>query len=37
LYRLPQLTYADNHPGNRIPALRFAFTVTAGGQAKSAR
>jgi hypothetical protein len=30
LYRLPQLTYADDHPGNRIPALRFAFTVTAG-------
>jgi hypothetical protein len=28
LYRLPQLTYADDHPGNRIPALRFAFTVT---------
>ena len=29
LYRLPQLTYADDHPGNRIPALRFAFNVTA--------
>jgi hypothetical protein len=29
LYRLPQLTYADDHPGNRIPALRFAFRVTA--------
>jgi hypothetical protein len=28
LYRLPQLTYADDHPGNRIPALRFSFTVT---------
>jgi len=28
LYRLPQLTYADDHPGNRIPALRFAFLVT---------
>ena len=28
LYRTPQLTYADDHPGNRIPALRFAFTVT---------
>jgi hypothetical protein len=28
LYRLPQLTYADDHPGNRIPALRFAFAVT---------
>ena len=30
LYRLPQLTYADDHPGNKIPALRFAFQVTAG-------
>jgi hypothetical protein len=28
LYRLPQLTYADDHPGNHIPALRFAFAVT---------
>ena len=28
LYRLPQLTYADDHPGNRIPALRFMFVVT---------
>jgi hypothetical protein len=27
---LPQLTYADDHPGNRIPALRFAFEVTRG-------
>ena len=30
LYRLPQLTYADDHPGNKIPALRFAFEVTEG-------
>ena len=30
LYRLPQLTYADDHPGNKIPALRFAFEVTSG-------
>ena len=28
LYRLPQLTYADDHPGNKIPALRFSFEVT---------
>jgi hypothetical protein len=28
LYRQPQLTYADDHPGNKIPALRFAFDVT---------
>jgi len=27
LYRLPQLTYADDHPGNKIPALRFAFEI----------
>lgn len=27
VYRLPQLTYAQDHPGNKIPALRFAFTV----------
>ena len=28
LYRLPQLTYADDHPGNKIPALHFNFEVT---------
>jgi len=28
LYRLPQLTYADDHPGNKIPALRFTFELT---------
>lgn len=28
LYRLPQLTYADDHPGNKIPALRFMFEIT---------
>jgi len=28
LYRLPQLTYADDHPGNRIPAVRLMFTIT---------
>jgi len=27
LYRTPQLTYADDHPGNKIPALRFMFDV----------
>ena len=32
LYRLPQLTYADDHPGNKIPALRFTFEVTRPGQ-----
>ena len=28
LYRMPQLTYADDHPGNKIPALHFNFEVT---------
>jgi hypothetical protein len=28
LYRLPQLTYADDHPGNRIPAIRITFVIT---------
>jgi hypothetical protein len=30
LYRLPQLTYTDDHPGNKIPALRFTFEVLPG-------
>ena len=29
LYRQPQLTYAEDHPGNKIPALHFKFEVTA--------
>jgi hypothetical protein len=37
LYRLPQLTYADDHPGNRIPALRFAFRVDAASESTSTR
>jgi hypothetical protein len=32
LYRSPQLTYADDHPGNKIPALRFLFEVTPPGR-----
>ena len=28
LYRMPQLTYTDDHPGNKIPALHFKFEVT---------
>lgn len=28
LYRLPQLTYADDHPGNKIPAVRVTFEIT---------
>jgi hypothetical protein len=27
LYRLPQLTYREDHPGNKIPALRFVFDI----------
>ena len=27
LYRQPQLTYFNDHPGNKIPALRFKFEV----------
>jgi len=27
-YRIPQLTYADDHPGEVLPAFRFAFEVT---------
>ena len=29
-YRLPQLTYADDHPGEDLPRFRFAFEVTGG-------
>jgi hypothetical protein len=28
LYRMPQLTYAEDHPGNKIPALHFKFDVS---------
>jgi hypothetical protein len=28
-YRIPQLTYATDHPGEVLPAFRFAFEVTA--------
>jgi len=27
-FRIPQLTYAEDHPGERLPAFRFAFEVT---------
>ena len=30
-YRLPQLTFADDHPGEDLPRFRFAFEVTTGG------
>jgi hypothetical protein len=29
-YRIPQLTYADDHPGEEVPAFHFAFEVTEG-------
>jgi hypothetical protein len=29
-YRLPQLTYADDHPGEDLPRFRFAFEVLGG-------
>lgn len=32
-FRLPQLTYADDHPGEDLPAFRFAFKVTSQKQA----
>jgi hypothetical protein len=35
LYRLPQLTYADDHPGNKIPALHFIFQISARPSGKS--
>ena len=30
-FRIPQLTYADDHPGEDLPAFRFAFEVTPAG------
>ena len=27
-FRIPQLTYAEDHPGERLPAFHFAFLVT---------
>ncbi|MFN8557327.1 MAG: hypothetical protein U0531_08240, partial [Dehalococcoidia bacterium] len=29
-FRIPQLTYADDHPGERLPAFRYAIYVTDG-------
>jgi hypothetical protein len=31
-FRIPQLTYADDHPGEDLPAFHFAFEVTPGTQ-----
>jgi hypothetical protein len=33
-FRIPQLTYADDHPGEDLPAFHFAFQVTPQKQAK---
>ena len=31
-FRIPQLTYAQDHPGEDLPAFHFAFEVTAQGR-----
>jgi hypothetical protein len=31
-FRIPQLTYADDHPGEDLPAFHFTFEVTPGNQ-----
>jgi hypothetical protein len=36
-YRLPQLTFADDHPGEDLPRFRFAFEVTPGGSVGQGR
>lgn len=36
-FRIPQLTYAADHPGEDLPAFHFAFEVTPGEQRASAR
>jgi hypothetical protein len=36
-FRIPQLTYAADHPNEDLPAFHFAFEVTAGGQVKQAQ
>jgi hypothetical protein len=36
-FRIPQLTYAQDHPGEDLPAFHFAFEVTPGGAVKEAQ
>ncbi|HXJ01503.1 MAG TPA: hypothetical protein VNH44_09775 [Micropepsaceae bacterium] len=36
-FRIPQLTYAADHPGEDLPAFHFAFEVTADGTVKQAQ
>jgi len=33
-FRIPQLTYSDDHPGEDLPAFRFAFEITNGSAAE---
>ena len=35
-FRIPQLTYAADHPNEDLPAFHFAFEVTASGAVKEA-
>ena len=35
-FRIPQLTYAADHPNEDLPAFHFAFEVTASGVVKEA-
>ncbi len=36
-FRIPQLTYAEDHPGEDLPAFHFAFQVTADDKATASR
>ena len=36
-FRLPQLTYAQDHPGEDLPAFHFAFEITQAGVATAGR
>ena len=36
-FRIPQLTYAQDHPNEDLPAFHFAFEVTPGGTVKEAQ
>lgn len=36
-FRIPQLTYASDHPGEDLPAFHFAFHITKAGRREAAR
>ena len=36
-FRIPQLTYADDHPNEDLPAFHFAFEVTPDGEITNQR